>query len=295
LKAAEAKKGTSGVEAQSNITDNESAKTKGPHGYIQGHNGIAIADSGSQIIVSAEASGSSGSGNFPKMLESLEGNMKATSGKKKPLKKSLCLADTGFFPEDSLQEAKEMGIDAIIPDPQFRQGDPDFEGRKEGKAKERFDKEDFRYNEKEKGYICPNGKLLTDKGKVKLRDNEGEKYQAMAGDCSRCPPVEKCIKTKRKDGKESKKHSRALYIVARKHKENLSEKMKEKTDNPAYRELYSRRQQIIEPAFSDTTYCKGMGRFTLRGAEKADIQWKLYCIAHNIGKCIRPLMKKYGA
>ena len=50
LKTAEAKKGTSGEEVQSNITDNESAKIKGPHGYIQGYNGIAIADSGSQII-----------------------------------------------------------------------------------------------------------------------------------------------------------------------------------------------------------------------------------------------------
>ena len=294
LKTAEPKKGTSGEEVQSNITDNESAKIKGPHGYIQGYNGIAIADSGSQIIVSAEASGSSESGNFPKMLESLEGSMKAISRKKKPLKKSLCLADTGFFSEDNLQEAKEMGIDVIIPDPQFRQRDPDFEGRKEEKAKERFGEEDFRYDGKKEGYICPNGKLLAHKGKVKLRNNEGEKYQAMASDCSRCPLAGKCIK-KRKDGKESKKHARTLYIAARKHKENLSEKMKDKIDNPAYRELYSRRQQIIEPAFSDIAYCKGMDRFTMRGSEKVGIQWKLYCIVHNIGKCIRPLMKKCGA
>jgi len=295
LKAAEAKKGTSGVEVQSNITDNESAKIKGPHGYIQGYNGIAITDSGNQIIVSAEASGFSESGNFPNMLESLEENMKAISGKKKPLKKSLCLGDTGFFSEDNLQKAKEMGIDVIIPDPQFRQRDPDFEGRKEEKDKERFDKEDFRYDKKKKGYICPGGKLLTHKGKVKLRNNEGEKYQAMASECGRCPLIEKCINIKKKNGKEGKKHSRTLYIVTRKQKENLSEKMKEKIDNPAYRELYSRRQQIIEPTFSDITYCKGMDRFTLRGTEKVGTQWKLYCIVHNIGKCIRPLMKKYGA
>jgi len=294
LKTAEPKKGTSGEEVQSNITDNESAKIKGPHGYIQGYNGIAIADSGNQIIVSAEASGSSESGNFPKMLESLEGNMKATTGKKKPLKKSLCLGDTGFFSEDNLQKAKEMGINVIIPDPQFRQRDPDFEGRKEEKEKKRFDKEDFKHDEKKNEYKCPNGKVLAYKGEVKLRNNEGEKYQAMASDCSQCPLIEKCINIKRKDGKESKKHSRTLYIAARKHKENLSEKMKEKIDNPAYRELYSRRQQIIEPTFSDITYCKGMNRFTLRGTEKVDIQWKLYCIVHNIWKCIRPLMKKHA-
>jgi hypothetical protein len=43
---------------QSNITDNESMLIKGPRGYIQGYNGIAAADSGSQIIVSAEVTGS---------------------------------------------------------------------------------------------------------------------------------------------------------------------------------------------------------------------------------------------
>jgi hypothetical protein len=41
LKAAEPKKGASGAEVQSNITDNESARIKGPHGHIQGYNGIA--------------------------------------------------------------------------------------------------------------------------------------------------------------------------------------------------------------------------------------------------------------
>jgi hypothetical protein len=285
LKKAEPRKGTSGEEVQSNITDNESAKIKGPHGYIQGYNGIGIADSGNQIIVAAEATGSSESGNFTGMLKSLEKNMEKISGKEEPLKKSLCLGDTGFFSEDNLQEAKEMGIEVIIPDPQFRQRDPDFEGR-ECKEKKRYDKDDFEYDKKEDVYLCPNGKRLTHKGKVKLRNNEGEKYQAQASECSQCPLREKCTK--------GKSHGRTLYIVERKYEENLSKKMKEKIDNPAYRELYSRRQQIIEPVFSDITYCKGMNRFTLRGREKVDMQWKIYCMVHNIGKCIRPLMKKYG-
>jgi hypothetical protein len=57
-------------------------------------------------------------------------------------------------------------------------------------------------------------------------------------------------------------------------------------------ELYSHRMQIIEPVFSNITYCKGMDRFTLRGKKKIDAQWKLYCIVHNIGKCVGALLKK---
>jgi transposase len=295
LKTAKPKKGSSGDEVQSNITDNESAKIKGPHGYIQGYNGIAIADSANQIIVCAEASGSSESGNFPKMLEGLEENMKAVSGKENPLKKAVCLADTGFFSEENLQEAAKKGIEVIIPDPQFRRRDPDFEDREKEKEKKFFDKEDFKYDEKKDEFECPDGKVLTNKGEVKLRNNEGKKYQASAKDCSQCPSADKCIKSKNKKEGGKKGSFRTLYIVTRKHEENLSDKMREKTDNPAYREIYSRRQQIIEPVFSDITYCKGMNRFTLRGTEKVDIQWKMYCMVHNIGKCIRALGKKLGA
>ena len=229
------------------------------------------------------------------MLESLEENMKEITGKEEPLKKAVCLADTGFFSEENLQEAKGMGLDVIIPDPQFRQRDPDFEGREKEKEKKFFDKEDFKYDEKKDEFECPNGKVLTYKGEVKLRNNEGKKYQASAKDCSQCPFADKCIKSKNKKEEGGKSRSRTLYIVTRKHEENLSDKMRKKIDNPAYREIYSRRQQIIEPVFADITYCKGMNRFTLRGTEKVDTQWKMYCIVHNIGKCIRVLGKKYGA
>jgi len=70
LKEAKPRAGVSGDEVQSNITDNESARIKGPHGYIQGYNGIAVADSGNQVIISAKAIGSGPeSGSFPEMQE----------------------------------------------------------------------------------------------------------------------------------------------------------------------------------------------------------------------------------
>ena len=78
---------------------------------------------------------------------------------------------------------------------------------------------------------------------------------------------------------------RTLYIPILKYDENLSQKMREAIDKPRYRKLYARRLQIIEPVFADIRYCKGMGRFTVRGREKVNIQWKLYRIVHNIGKC----------
>jgi len=44
--------------------------------------------------------------------------------------------------------------------------------------------------------------------------------------------------------------------------------------------------------FANITYCKGITRFTLRGRIKVNIQWKLYCIVHNMGKINRAERKK---
>ena len=292
LETAEPRKGVSGEEVKSNIIDNESAFIKSPHGYIQGYNGITMADSGNQIIISAEAVGSGPeSGSFPNMLDSLNENMKEVTGEKEPLKDSLVIGDTGFFTEENLQEASKRKIEVLIPDQQFRQRDPDFGDRKEhGKKDRKYTIEDFNYDKKNNCYKCPAGNTLEYKGEVELRNNSGKRYQAKRMSCKNCPLIDKCISKR-----TAKNPVRTIYIANKKYKENLSEKMRKKIDDPVYRELYSRRMQIIEPVFSDITYCKGMNRFTLRGEKKVDIQWKLYCIVHNIGKCIKSLAQKIGA
>jgi len=292
LETAEPRKGVSGEEIKSNIIDNESAFIKSPHGYIQGYNGITIADSGNQIIISAEAVGSGPeSGSFPKMLDSLNENMKEVTGKKKPLKDSLVTGDTGFFTEENLQEANKRKIEVLIPDQQFRQRDPDFGDRKEhGKKDTKYTIEDFEYDKKNNCYKCPAGNTLEYKGEVELRNNSGKKYQAKKVSCNNCPLMDNCISKR-----TAKNPVRTIYIANKKYKNNLSEKMRNKIDDPVYREIYSRRMQIIEPVFSDITYCKGMNRFTFRGEKKVDIQWKLYCIVHNIGKCVKLLAPKIGA
>jgi hypothetical protein len=75
---------------------------------------------------------------------------------------------------------------------------------------------------------------------------------------------------------------------------NLCEEMRKKIDEVKYRALYGRRMQIIEPCFSDMTYCKGMDRFSLRTKIKVNIQWLLYCIVHNIGKCMPGILAENG-
>lgn len=291
LAESEPKRGPSG-EIQSNITDNESARIKSPHGYIQGYNGIAISDAKNQVIVCAEAIGSGPeAGCFPSMLNNLEKTMQLLTNKDTPLKKSLLEGDTGYFSEENLQAAAKKEIEVLIPDPQFRQRDPHFAEKKKEKVpkKQRFTPEDFTYNKKDDSFTCPAGHILKYKCDVKLRNNEGKQYRASRLSCRNCPLLKNCINVK-----TSRNPFRTLYVIKPKFDENLSDKMRKKIDNPAYRELYSKRMQIIEPVFSNITYCKGMNRFTLRTKKKVTAQWKLYCMVHNIGKCIKPLAEKYG-
>jgi transposase/stalled ribosome alternative rescue factor ArfA len=282
--------GSRGKEVQSNITDNESAKILGPHGVIQGYNGIAVADSENQVIVAAEVFGSVYEGEqFPHMLGELEGALRGISKKEEPLKGVTILADTGYFSEDNLQAAKKKKMKAIIPDPQFRKRDEQFTEGKYGKyhkEKARYDASDFTYVKKENRYICPAGKELAYKGISELNSNRGYRYVASTKDCQTCPKRGQCIKSK--TGK-----NRVLYIPIKEYDENLCEKMKKQIDDPKVRKEYGRRMQIIEPVFSDMTYCKGMDRFTLRGKEKVNIQWMLYCIVHNLGKCMGAMRMGY--
>ena len=58
----------------------------------------------------------------------------------------------------------------------------------------------------------------------------------------------------------------------------------DKIDTETGREKYSHRMGIVEPVFGNITAAKGLNRFTLRTKRKVDIQWKLYCLVHNIEK-----------
>ncbi len=44
---------------------------------------------------------------------------------------------------------------------------------------------------------------------------------------------------------------------------------------------------VVEPVFGNIGTNKGLNRFSLRGKEKVNGQWKLYCMIQNIEKLMR--------
>jgi hypothetical protein len=228
LAAEEERKGAGGEEVKSDIRDNESGKIKGGHGYIQGYNGIAVADSKNQVIVAAEAFGSgSESEYFPGMLDALEERMGELSGKEEPLEEAIVEGDRGYVTEKNLKAAEEGKIEVIIPDQQFRKRNGQFEGRPEHGGTGRFTAEDFEY-------VPVSGEEGAELQRVCAIEEEqrgevsGEK-QRLQGLCVTAPMHSWSR------GKKSPK--RTLFIADKSQEENLCDRMRKKIDEAKYRVL----------------------------------------------------------
>lgn len=275
------KKGTRGKEVQSNITDNESAKIKTSHGVIQGYNGIAMADEKNQVIVASEAFGRGQEhGCFKPIIEQAEGNLNALREEPSTLSGKTVLADTNYFCEENLKTAAEKGIEAIIPDSNFRKRDERFADRKAHTGAEyKYGLHDFSFDEKTNTYICPNGKAMRAIGHAVLNGSYGNRYQSNASDCKECRHTDRCFLRKK-----STRGKRTLFVPDKGKGASYSVQMIEKIDRAEIRDLYSRRMGIIEPVFANIAFHKKLNRFTLRTKVKVNIQWCLYCMVHNIGK-----------
>lgn len=292
----------SGREPMSNVTDNESAKIISAHGVIQGYNGLAVTDEKSQIVVAAEAHGTSYEGNLLlPMLAAAEENM-ADIEMEKNISEVQVLADANYFNEENLKALSKKEIDAYIPDPMFRKRDPRFANADEHKGKSRknvydtkksqglrgFGQKDFIYNKDGDYFTCKSGRRL----------NRWENHPTSGGQvygiekiahCRACPLRTECMPG---GSEKSKKMLTVASAAAEARRLPFSAAMKTKIDSPQGKAVYARRLQIVEPVFANTRAQMGMHKFTLRGKAKVNIQWQLYMAVHNLSKIAKALREQ---
>jgi transposase len=279
-------------EVQSNITDNESCKMTTSKGTIQGMTCVTAADEKHQIIVHAEAFGmGQEQATLKPMIEGIRKNLGGnvlSDGCK-------VTADTGFSSEVNMKYLYEEGIDAVVPDNQFRQRDPIFsdsetylkhkEKRKltrKDKATTRviFSSDEFAVNFKEKICVCPNGKEMLYTGdNFETASGPHMRFRGMLKDCRECPLQAQCMKHEVKQ-----KGRQVSFLIEDKRKESYLDLMKKKIDSEEGKQLYSRRMWVIEPVFGNICANKRLNRLSLRGTAKVTGQWLMYCMVHNIEK-----------
>jgi len=281
-------------EIQSNVTDNQSAKMPTSHGVIQGYNAQAFVDSKHQVIVQAEAFASQDHDNLAPMLSGAKKNLQGIGKQADYFKGSQFTADSNYYSLANLTLCQVEGLDAYLPDIQFRKRDPRFSEqhrfkdgihprRRLANREKTVTTADFIFDESKQVYRCPQGKVLK-RGARNQRNRYRvyDIYRARQKDCANCQMRSRCL---------SKPNTprRYLSIEVESQPPGLIEQMKTKIDALPGRQIYAKRLAIVEPVFANIRVQKRLDHFTLRSKAKVDVQWKLFALVHNIGK-----IQQYG-
>lgn len=286
------RKGAKGKIVKSNRTDNASAKMATSKGVIQGYVGVAAVDAKHQIIVEAQAHGT---GSEQALLLPM---IDATATLRTD--HTLITADAGYHSDVNITALGKSNTPALIADNQMRSRDERFKEQGKHKAKpdplynkggtkgkntkqaKRYRPKDFNYDPEAGTCICPAGKALYQNGSNCIHNGQiGAKFQGAQRDCVPCTERDKCLRTPDKT-----KTRQVMFFRGKADPTavSYSEIMKRAIDSPEGRARYGRRFATVEPVFGNIRHNKGLNRFTLRGQQKVDTQWKLFCLVHNIEK-----------
>ncbi len=284
-------------EVKSNITDNESAKMTTSKGTIQGFNGIAAVDKKHQIVVEAQAFGEGQEHHTLKpMLEGLSDRYRRIGISDDIYQTEVIVtADTGFSNETNNRYLKEQNINAYIPDNDFRSRDPKFKAQKskygkrgQGKPKIRnvIPASEFTFYKIERVCVCPAGEVLTFNGD-RTTDTGLTKafFSGRLSQCKQCDLKYRCMQNP--ESAEHRNGSGRQVSFQVKKKRTATDWMKRRVDSKMGKQIYSHRMSVVEPVFGNIGTNKRLNRFGLRGKEKVNGQWKLYCMIQNIEKLMR--------
>lgn len=274
--------GLSGKEIQSNITDPESSKMQTSKGTVQGYNTQALAEGQHQIITQAHVpEGGQDSAVLGPLFKEAKVTAQAAGLGEDYYQEKELLADANYHSERNLEIIEAEQLDAIIPDPHYRDRDERYAGREKHLRKERpkqdgrLTLEDFQHHPGSDTYTCPQKKTLTYQGTSKTQKGRYKKYKSQSNCPQDCPLRSRCLR------QTAQRRTLSICIESPR---PLCEKMRAKVDSPDGRDRYSYRMGTIEPIFANIRSAKGLDRIYYRGRKKVSIIWKLYCIMHNLCK-----------
>lgn len=295
-----------GTEIKTNVTDPDSGKMATGKGVIQGYAAQAAVDAQHQVIVAADVVGSvSEHDMLLPMIEQTRTYLQPDT---------VIVADAGYHSKDNVDELARLDIAALIADKQMRKRDERLARRERFKpaaptlhnktapkpspVPSGFDVSDFQLKSP-RICICPAGKKLVGTGRVhRYGDGRSHRlFKADAADCSACEFRTLCLRDPSQTTPRSIKVSRATTrrIATKKRKTDQRraiDLMRQAIDTPGGRALYSQRIGTVEPVFANLRHNKGFSRFNLRGRDKVNTQWHLYCMVHNIEKLAASGWKK---
>lgn len=175
---------------------------------------------------------------------------------------TIITADPGYENGPALAKLEAKGFNLFVPGknmgPEANPGE--------------FTKANFQYDEEKDQYICPQDKILTNRGKSTHSQYQREMtiYAANFKDCQACPKRQVCCKNQKK---------RRIHALP---EDAMFHMIKKKLQTEEGKEIYAVRKKTVERSFGDIKHNKKFSNFLLRGLEKVKIEFNLVSIAHNL-------------
>jgi transposase len=194
------------------------------------------------------------------------------------VKPKVVITDAGYGSEENYQYLENKRIVAVIKYTMYRK-----EQSKKYK-KNIFRAENLEYNNKEKYYICPNGKKLQFKESKEKQTHSGypiqiDRYECES--CKYCRMKKQC--TKAKGNRVIERNDQWL---------RLKNKARLILEDEQYIELRKQRSVEVETVFGQIKGNQGYRKFLLRGISKVSTEWGLLALGYNLKQIYRISQEK---
>jgi len=220
-----------------------------------GYNVHTVVDSKYHMIVGFELTNNAhDSGNLYRMSEQAKEAMEASE--------LTNLADKGYYNSEDIARCEGSGVSCLVAKPRAGGAPRKAEG---------FNREDFVYDGENDRYICPCKNPLEYRRTVKK--NGGREYRVYANypACNSCPMKSECTKYKYRE------------IIRLPCQDVVDIVDKRTRDN---KELYHRRQEIVEHVFGTVKAVWGYKQFLCRGKQKVTGETSLAYMAYNMRRVV---------
>ncbi len=186
------------------------------------------------------------------------------------------LADCGYADKETFTQMEEdQTTEYYVPDRSMHSS-----------KKDNYSKWNFKYDEEQDVYFCPQGNKLVF---IRIsKDSDGLEYRLYrAEDCEHCDVKDKCRKKgKKKKKSETEGNKTTNRTISFYPQDEEIKRMREKLDSKDGKKTYQVRMSTVEPLHGDMQKNRGFIQFVLRGLDKVNVEYNLLAIAHNIRKII---------
>ena len=187
------------------------------------------------------------------------------------------LADAAYCSIIDLQDCLARNIELLAP----VQSNSFTESKKKKTEPRQFSREEFRWDDSEQCYFCPQGQRLDYKGRCRKSRHSGRtlwesRYRCSPEHCGKCPLASQCLR-----------EGASARTIKRLEGQDLLAAQREKMASEEVQSRYRLRGQTVELAYADSKGNRKLTGFHGRGPDRARTETGLMVIAQNLRRLDR--------